>query len=268
MPELPEVETTRRGIAPHVLGKRITQVIVREPRLRWPIAAELPRHLVGRSIIAVRRRAKYLLFGVGEGTLIVHLGMSGSLRLLDPATPPRKHDHIDIVFEGKYALRYHDPRRFGTLLWTTSPDTHPLLKDLGPEPWDLTGEYLYARARGRRQSVKNFIMDSRTVVGVGNIYAAESLFVAGIHPRRAAGRISLESYRRLAAAIVEVIDMALEAGGTTLRDFLNANGEPGHFRQWLRVYERADKPCRVCSTSIRRLVIVGRAAYYCPRCQK
>lgn len=267
MPELPEVETTRRGIAPHVVGHQVTDVIVREARLRWPVPRNLQRNLLGQVASAVRRRAKYLLIEFGSGTLIVHLGMSGSLRLVDPHEPPRKHDHIDIVFAHGRALRLHDPRRFGAMLWTTAPASHPLLRGLGPEPWDVTAKYLYTRSRGRRQAVKCYIMDSRTVVGIGNIYAAEALFLAHIHPKRAAGRIALAGYERLAKTIVQVVEQALALGGTTLRDFVSANGEPGYFRQALRVYERSGEPCRVCKTPIRRIVMTGRASYYCPHCQ-
>lgn len=269
MPELPEVETTRRGIAAHVTGRRICAVVVRNPALRWPVPKGLARRLIKRSVRAVRRRGKYLLLDVdGSGSVIVHLGMSGSLRIVRASDAPRRHDHLDIVFEDGRALRLHDPRRFGAVLWSERPEAHRLLRSLGPEPWDASAEYLYRRSRGRRQAVKSFIMDSRTIVGVGNIYASESLFEAGIRPRRAAGRISLEEYKRLGAAIVKVLERSIRLGGTTLRDFVSATGEPGYFRQTLGVYERRGLPCRVCGTAIKRLVMVGRASYYCPRCQR
>ncbi len=268
MPELPEVETTRRGIAAHVTRRRIRAVVVRNPALRWPVPKGLAQRLIGRSVQAVRRRGKYLLLDVDGGSVIVHLGMSGSLRIVRASDAPRRHDHLDIVFDDGRALRLHDPRRFGAVLWSERPEAHRLLRSLGPEPWDASAEYLYRRSRGRRQAVKSFIMDSRTIVGVGNIYASESLFEAGIRPRRAAGRVSFEEYARLAAAIVEVLERSIRVGGTTLRDFVSATGEPGYFRQTLGVYEREGQPCRACGAVIKRLVVVGRASYYCPRCQR
>lgn len=268
MPELPEVETTRRGIAAHVTGGRIRAVVVRNPALRWPVSKDLAKRLSGRTVSAVRRRGKYLLLDVDGGSVIVHLGMSGSLRIVRASDAPRRHDHLDIVFDDGRALRLHDPRRFGAVLWSGRPEAHRLLRGLGPEPWDASAEYLYRRSRGRRQAVKSFIMNSRTIVGVGNIYASESLFEAGIRPRRAAGRVSLEEYKRLAAAIVKVLERSIRLGGTTLRDFVSATGEPGYFRQTLGVYERQGLPCRSCGTAIKRLVMVGRASYYCPRCQR
>jgi formamidopyrimidine-DNA glycosylase len=267
MPELPEVETTRRGISPYLIGHRIQQLVVREPRLRWRIPASLPRKLAGQFVRAVNRRAKYLILDLDDGHLLCHLGMSGSLRIVEPTSPPRKHDHIDIVLDSGKALRLHDPRRFGALLWTANPNTHALIKNLGPEPWEATAEYLHQRSRGRRQAVKNYIMDSRTLVGVGNIYAAEALFAAGIHPKRPAGRLSLKRYQTLLKAVVKVLERSIKMGGTTLRDFVSAEGEPGYFRQALRVYEREGQPCRRCRMPIRRVVLTGRSTYYCPRCQ-
>lgn len=270
MPELPEVETTLRGIAPHVSHARIQRVIVREARLRWPIPEDLAQKLEGSAIGVPWRRGKYLLLPIGgEGALILHLGMSGSLRVVDPELGPRKHDHVDFVLENGRALRFHDPRRFGCILFTKSPDQHPLLRDLGPEPFDsaFDGRYLHQKARGRKTSVKAFIMDSHTVVGVGNIYASESLFGAGISPTRAAGNISLARYERLAQTIRMVLAASIAQGGTTLRDFVNATGNPGYFRQTLNVYEREGEPCRVCETSIRTARQVQRATYWCPRCQ-
>jgi formamidopyrimidine-DNA glycosylase len=268
MPELPEVETTRRGIAAHVTGHRIRTVVVRNPRLRWPVPKDLADRLTGQTIRAVRRRGKYLLLDLGSGCVIVHLGMSGSLRIVRSDDAPRRHDHVDIVLDDGHALRLHDPRRFGAVLWSNRPGSHPLLRSLGPEPWEATAEYLYRRSRRRRQAIKSYIMDSRTIVGVGNIYASESLFEAGIRPRRAAGRVSLQEYARLAAAIVKVLERSIRLGGTTLRDFVSATGEPGYFRQTLQVYERQGQRCRACGTPIKRLVMVGRASYYCPHCQR
>ena len=268
MPELPEVETTRRGVMPYLINETIAGVIVREPRLRWPVSPRLNRLLKGRRIREVGRRGKYLLVHADNGCLIVHLGMSGSLRVVDPASAPRKHDHIDIVMNSGHCLRYHDPRRFGAFLWTAQPHQHALLKQLGPEPWDLSAAYLYDRARGRSQSIKSFIMDSHTLVGVGNIYASESLFEAGVDPRRQAGRIALLRFERLRAAIVTVLEQAIGYGGTTLRDFVAADGNPGYFRQVLRVYERDGQPCRICQRPIDHSVILGRATYFCKQCQR
>ncbi|CAI8792936.1 bifunctional DNA-formamidopyrimidine glycosylase/DNA-(apurinic or apyrimidinic site) lyase [Methylococcus capsulatus] len=271
MPELPEVETTRRGIAPHIAGWRIVDVRVREARLRWPVPADLGETLTGRRLTDVRRRGKYLLLDFDEGTLIAHLGMSGSLRICKPGFPPRKHDHVDLVFEGDICLRYHDPRRFGCLLWTAEPpERHPLLAALGPEPLDkaFDGAHLHRLAAGRNTAVKSFIMDSRVVAGVGNIYANEALFRAGIHPARPAGKISLARYRNLGEHIAEVLAASIEQGGTTLRDFVNESGAPGYFKQVLRVYDRAGQPCRVCGEPIRCMRLGQRATYYCPRCQR
>lgn len=270
MPELPEVETTRAGIAPHCVGRRIERVLVREPRLRWPIAAAVAGRLRGQRIAAIRRRAKYLLFDTAAGSLIVHLGMSGSLRVLSAALAPGPHEHVDLVLEDGRCLRYRDPRRFGSFHFSVRPEQHPLLRSLGPEPWDpgFTGAYLHARSRGRRQAVKAFIMDARTVAGVGNIYASEALHAAGIHPGRAAGRISLARYSLLGGAIRATLEAAIAAGGTTLRDFVHADGEPGYFRLTLAVYERAGEPCGRCGAPIRRRVLGQRATYLCTACQR
>lgn len=271
MPELPEVETTRRGIAPAILGHRITAVVVREPRLRWRIAADLPEVVARQTVRSVRRRAKYLLIDLDEGSLILHLGMSGNLRVMDANSAPIAHDHVDIVLEAGQCLRFNDPRRFGSLHFTTSdPNDHPLLKRLAPEPLEeeFDGPYLSKVARGRRVTIKQFIMNSTVVVGVGNIYASESLFRSGIRPRRAAGRITKEEMVRLAAAIKAVLQDAIRAGGTTLRDYVNPEGASGYFRQKLFVYERAGEPCRRCKTPIRQLVQGGRSTYFCPTCQR
>ena len=270
MPELPEVETTRRGIEPHLLGHRVERVVLRRADLRWPIPAEVERDLSGRQITAVRRRAKYLLLDSELGSAIIHLGMSGVLRVLPSDTPVGTHDHVDLCLDSGLLLRLTDPRRFGCLLWQASGDTHALLAELGPEPLSdaFDGEHLHRLSLGRRGNVKSFIMDQATVVGVGNIYAAESLFRAGIDPRRAAGRVSLARYRQLAEAIKEILNYAISRGGTTLRDFLNPEGLPGYFEQELNVYGREDLPCPVCQTTLKALRLGQRASCYCPRCQR
>jgi formamidopyrimidine-DNA glycosylase len=271
MPELPEVETARRGIAPHLVGRRVVRVVVRDPRLRWPVPPALARDLTGQVVTGVDRRAKYLLLRSDRGTAILHLGMSGSLRVVPAATAPRPHDHVDLVLEDGHALRLTDPRRFGCLLWTRrDPRAHPLLAGLGPEPLgpDFSGGHLYRATRGRRAAVKTVLMDARTVAGVGNIYANEALFIAGIHPARPAGRVSATRYERLAGAVRSVLAEAIAAGGTTLRDFVRVDGEPGYFAQNLRAYERDGQPCVTCGTPIRRRVIGQRASYFCPRCQR
>jgi formamidopyrimidine-DNA glycosylase len=270
MPELPEVETTLRGIAPYLRGRRITEVCVREPRLRWPVPPALARDAAGQAIQGARRRAKYLLIDLERGSLILHLGMSGSLRLLEPGTPLLAHDHVDIVLDSGLALRYNDPRRFGSLLWTQEdPLGHPLLRRLAPEPLDAAfgGAYLERVTRGRKVAIKHLLMNSQIVVGVGNIYSSEALFRARIDPRRAARRLERAELDRLARAIKQVLTVAIRAGGTTLRDYVSADGTPGYFRQRLYVYERAGKPCRVCGTKIRQLMQGQRSTYYCPNCQ-
>ncbi|WP_031432836.1 bifunctional DNA-formamidopyrimidine glycosylase/DNA-(apurinic or apyrimidinic site) lyase [Methylomarinum vadi] len=270
MPELPEVETTRRGIAPHIENKPIIDVIVRQPRLRWPVPSELPILLRGLRFHHIGRRAKYLLLECTTGTLIIHLGMSGSLRIVAPTQSPAKHDHIDWVFADDTVLRFNDPRKFGAVLWSEKPPaSHPLLARLGPEPLsaEFDGEYLYRLSRGRKTAVKSFIMDGHIVVGVGNIYANESLFLAGILPSRQAGRISLLRYQALADAIKCVLQSAIEQGGTTLRDFVNESGKPGYFQQSLFVYGRAGQPCKRCSMPIKQIKIGQRASYFCYACQ-
>lgn len=270
MPELPEVETSRRGIAPWTEDQRVDSVIVRDRRLRWPVPAALERNLSGQTVRALSRRAKYLLFTTDAGTAMLHLGMSGSVRIVDPDEPAGRHDHVDIRFANGKALRFRDPRRFGSLLWAERPEEHPLLRDLGPEPLDAAfdGQYLRGRARGRRVAVKPFVMNSRIVVGVGNIYANEALHHAGIHPKRAAGRVSRARMDRLAEAIRSVLERAIEAGGTTLRDFHGGDGQPGYFRTRLDVYERGGLPCRRCGETISATVLGQRATYYCKRCQR
>jgi formamidopyrimidine-DNA glycosylase len=271
MPELPEVETTRRGIAPCITDRRVVSVEVREPRLRWPVTPELAEALAGQPIRSVGRRGKFLLVECPVGSLILHLGMSGSLRIVSHDVAPEKHDHLDLVMDDGRRLRLRDPRRFGAALWTADdPLKHPLLKDLGPEPLGETfsGDWLHQASRGRRVAVKSLIMNGRVVAGVGNIYASEALFMSGIHPARAAGRISLERYRGLADAIRQVLADAIAAGGTTLRDFVDSSGEPGYFAQRLRVYGRGGEACDACAGPIKTRVIGQRMTFYCPRCQR
>lgn len=270
MPELPEVETTKCGIEPHLRGKRVTDVIIRQPRLRWPVPANLPEVLTGLKIDTVKRRAKYLLLETRAGTLILHLGMSGSLRILDSSVPAGGHDHFDLVI-GKQCLRLRDPRRFGAVLWTDRDlQEHTLFKSLGPEPLgeSFNTEYLFSASRKRTVAVKNFIMNSHVVVGVGNIYASESLFLAGIRPTRRAGKISRKQYQSLVQSIKTVLQRAIEQGGTTLKDFSNEEGKPGYFAQQLRVYGRKAEACYQCDAPIQQITIGQRSTYYCPRCQK
>ncbi|MGB5063412.1 MAG: bifunctional DNA-formamidopyrimidine glycosylase/DNA-(apurinic or apyrimidinic site) lyase [Candidatus Competibacter sp.] len=270
MPELPEVETVRRGIAPHLISQTVVRVVVRQPRLRWPVPEELATMLPGQAIRRVDRRAKYLLLRTDGGTAIFHLGMTGRLCILPAVTPLGKHDHVDLVLAGGECLRFNDSRRFGALLWTVEPpEQHPLLQTLGPEPFDATfsGAYLHQRARGRTSSIKTFVMDHHIVVGVGNIYANESLHAAGIDPRRPAGQVTLAECQRLAVAVRAILDEAIRQGGTTLRDFVGGDGEPGYFQQSLRVYNRYLAPCTACGEPIQRCRLGQRATYYCPRCQ-
>jgi formamidopyrimidine-DNA glycosylase len=270
MPELPEVETIRLGLAPLVADQRVAGITIREKRLRWPIAAGLEHRIAGQAIRSISRRAKYLLLELETQSLVIHLGMSGSLRYLEGPAQPLKHDHYDILLVGGALIRYNDPRRFGSLHLTPAPDTHPLLRELGPEPLggEFTGEYLWRCSRGRKIGIKQLIMNSRIVVGVGNIYANEALYRAGIHPTRPAGRIARPRIDRLCAEIKAVLEDALSAGGTTLRDFVGSDGRPGYFRQSLNVYERDGFPCRRCGDTIRRRVIGQRASYYCRACQR
>ncbi len=269
MPELPEVETTLRGISPALLGRTITEVRVRNTALRWPVTDEVQQSC-GQQVSSLQRRAKYLLIALESGGLMIHLGMSGSIRICDEDDEPLKHDHVDIVLGSGRCLRFNDPRRFGLFCWWKPPaDQHPLLRHLGPEPLQdsFSGTYLYQKSRGRRGAVKNFIMDGKVVVGVGNIYASESLFMAGIHPARAAGRISAARYDALVAAIRDVLERAIAQGGTTLRDFVGSDGKPGYFAQELLVYDREGLPCFQCQAPIRKKVIGQRSSYYCARCQ-
>ncbi|MDP8984071.1 MAG: bifunctional DNA-formamidopyrimidine glycosylase/DNA-(apurinic or apyrimidinic site) lyase [Pseudomonadota bacterium] len=271
MPELPEVETTRRGIAPALMGRRAIDVVVRDRRLRWPIPAHFETALRHQTIRRIDRRAKYILIGFDTGTLILHLGMSGSLRILDAHVPPRLHDHWDLVLDSGKVLRFHDPRRFGSAHWTESnPLEHRLLAKLAPEP--LTDEfnagYLFRATRKRSVAIKQFIMNSHVVVGVGNIYASEALFRAGIAPRRAARRVTRAEAAALSQAIKDVLTEAIEIGGTTLRDYVDAGGAPGYFRQKLAVYERGGLACRVCKNRIKQAAQAQRSTYWCPVCQR
>jgi len=271
MPELPEVETTRRGIAPHIEGQKVSDVIVRHHQLRWPVPRGLKGKLAGHKINSVSRRAKYLLLAFDHGTLILHLGMSGSLRIIDRAVAAEKHDHIDIVLESDKALRLTDPRRFGAVLWTREePGQHELLAHLGPEPLSdaFNSDYLYLQSRKRKSSIKQFIMDGKVVVGVGNIYASESLFLAGINPKAIANKVSKARYEKLTAAIKQVLAAAIEQGGTTLRDFVGGDGKPGYFAQQLNVYGREGAACHRCGTAIKQITQGQRSTYYCPRCQR
>jgi len=269
MPELPEVETSRRGIEPHIIDTRVARVIVRNRSLRWPISKTVDRQLVGETIRSVTRRAKYLLINTDNGSAILHLGMSGSVFIVDRDTPAGVHDHVDVEFDSGKTMRFRDPRRFGSLHWSKTPLQHKLLKSLGPEPLgdDFDASYLWEKSRGRRVSVKQFIMNAQVVVGVGNIYASEALFLACINPRRAAGRISLQRYERLVVAIREVLASAIKAGGTTLRDFYGGDGEAGYFQQQLEAYGREGEPCRRCDAPITAIVQGQRSTYYCKQCQ-
>jgi formamidopyrimidine-DNA glycosylase len=271
LPELPEVETTRRGIAPHVEGKRVKEVLVRDSRLRWPVSANLATDLRGQTITAIERRAKYLLLRTKAGTLLAHLGMSGSFRIVDADEPVRKHDHVDIVLADNRILRFHDPRRFGCMLWVKDEvEAHPLLAGLGPEPLskDLTGDYLFTRSRKRSAPIKSFIMDQRIVVGVGNIYANEALFSAGISPRRKSGSITRAQFDTLVAEIKAVLKRSIKSGGTTLRDFVGSDGEPGYFIQELLVYGRGGEACARCRSKLREFRQGQRTTVYCSKCQR
>ncbi|MGO2241190.1 MAG: bifunctional DNA-formamidopyrimidine glycosylase/DNA-(apurinic or apyrimidinic site) lyase [Halomonas sp.] len=286
MPELPEVETTRRGIAPYIEGQEVTEVLVRQPRLRVPVPEDLAERLVGARIGVLTRRAKYLQIPIhaaqapegecdtaqhADATLLWHLGMSGSLRIARVGDLPKKHDHVDVVTASGYVLRYHDPRRFGFVDWQQEDAAlDKRLAHLGPEPLSdaFNGKWLYTLSRNKRVAVKPFLMDNQVVVGAGNIYAAEALFMAGIDPRRAAGRVSLARYQQLAVAVKEVLAAAITQGGTTLRDFVSGQGEPGYFAQRLNVYGRHGQPCLRCGTELRRITLGQRASVFCPGCQR
>jgi formamidopyrimidine-DNA glycosylase len=271
LPELPEVETTRRGIESHVVGRRIQSVLVYDKRLRWPVDPKLASAIAGSEVRRAGRRAKYLLIETDKGTLILHLGMSGSLRVLPSATPRVLHDHVDIVLDSGNALRFNDPRRFGSLHYTAAdPELHPLLRMLAPEPLenDFDADYLFRVTRRRSVAIKLALMNSRLVVGVGNIYASEALFRARLRPRRQARSLTRAECARLARAVKSTLAMAVKVGGTTLRDYVGADGNPGYFRQKLYVYERDGKPCRVCGHLIRHFTQGQRSTYWCANCQK
>lgn len=270
MPELPEVETTCRGIAPHLKNRTVTDVVIANPQLRWPIPTTLKKSLLGKKILSVSRRAKYLLISTENGTLILHLGMSGSLRIVKSGTPLEKHDHFELLLNSGKSLRLNDPRRFGAVLWSKQqPLEHPLLVNLGPEP--LTDEFgaerLFSCSRKRQVSIKQFIMDNKIVVGVGNIYASEALFRSGIRPTIKAGKISRLRFEKLTANIKSVLAEAIEQGGTTLKDFTNSDGKPGYFQQKLDVYGRTGEQCHVCDKTIKQITQGQRSSYYCPHCQ-
>jgi formamidopyrimidine-DNA glycosylase len=271
MPELPEVETTRRGIAPHVVGRRVVRIDVYDPRLRWPVPSDLDARMRGRTIDRVDRRSKYLLFHAGPAALLVHLGMTGTLRVWRHAPPRAAHDHVDIVLDDGTLLRYRDPRRFGAMLWiASSTDGHPLLDALGPEPFDAAfdAHYLWRTTRARRAAIKLVLMDNHVVTGVGNIYANEALFRAGIRPTARANRLSKARLARLVDAVRDVLGAAIAKGGSTLRDYVGSDGAAGYFQLDYFVYGRAGLPCRVCGTPIRQVRVGQRSAFYCPHCQR
>jgi len=270
VPELPEVETTLRGIEPYVTGQSVREIVVRNASLRWPVPTKELHTLVGEKVTLAERRAKYILLQTNKGTILLHLGMSGNLRVVPSSEPAGKHDHLDLVFANNKVVRLNDPRRFGCCLLLTGPVLeHKLLASLGPEPLldEFDGDYLYGLSRGRNLAVKNFIMDGKTVVGVGNIYASESLFEAGIRPTLAAKRVSRARYHRLASEIKKVLAKAIKAGGTTLSDFVQTDGKPGYFRHELQVYGRQGQPCKKCATPIKAQVIGQRNTFYCADCQ-
>lgn len=271
MPELPEVEVVCRGIEPHLVKQRITSVIIRNPNLRWPIPNNLQKILAGMEICKVTRRGKYLLFDCGIGTLILHLGMSGTLLILPNSVPPQKHDHFDLILENGLILRLKDPRRFGAVLWTTNDVIrHPLLMHLGPEPFSaaFSKNFLFEKTRGRKASIKEILMNGHIVSGIGNIYASEALFHAGINPRIAAGRISMDRYDKLVYAVKKTLKCAIAAGGSSLRNFVNSDSKPGYFQQQYWVYKRNGKPCRKCGSVIKQVKQGQRSSFYCKSCQK
>jgi formamidopyrimidine-DNA glycosylase len=271
MPELPEVETTRRGLAPHLAGQTILRLTIHDHRLRWPVDAGLPQILAGQRIESVERRAKYLLLRLTHGTVLWHLGMSGSLRIVPSGVPAAAHDHIDLALTSGQTVRFNDPRRFGSVLYATGdPQQHPLLVKLAPEPFaqEFDTEYLWRISRRRKVSIKQLIMNSQLVTGVGNIYASEVLFQSGIRPRRQGRSLTRAEVTRLVAAVRKVLKQAIRVGGTTLRDYVDPDGNPGYFRQKLFVYERAGEACRNCDALIRSFTQGQRSTYYCPTCQR
>lgn len=271
MPELPEVETTRKGITPHICGQKLTQVNIRQPNLRWPVSENLAYRLQGQTLLNIERRAKYLLFQFPCGYLLIHLGMSGSLRIVPYNSVIAKHDHIDICFESQQILRYTDPRRFGAVLWLgTAPLQHKLLRNLGPEPLseDFNAQHLYQYSRNKKQAIKQFLMDQKIVTGVGNIYANEALYSSGINPKTQAGRIAQQRYQKLVAVVKQVLQQAIAEGGTTLRDFVGGDGKPGYFKQQLHVYGRGGEPCHGCQETLVEIRLSGRSSVYCRHCQR
>ncbi len=271
MPELPEVETSRRGIEPHLLYRKITGVTIRQHKLRWPIPKNLPSLAKGQKILEVCRRAKYIYLKLANGCIIIHLGMSGSLRICTNKTPAEKHDHIDITVSNNTVLRLRDPRKFGCVLWQANDiNQHKLIKPLGPEPLedDFNADYLHNKANNRQCSIKSLIMNSHIVVGVGNIYASEALFRAGINPKRKAGKLSLKRMQKLVEAIKLTLNEAIKEGGTTLRDFTGISGQPGYFAQKLLVYGRNGEKCTVCNKPIKQITQQARSTFYCTQCQR
>ncbi len=277
MPELPEVEVTKRGIEPHVLGKKVTGVTIYDGRLRWPVPKNLEKILKGKKVSVISRRGKYLLFRAEDGYLIIHLGMTGVLRVLNPSDEVKKHDRVEIHF-GKKVLRLHDPRKFGAVLWASDEDgeieRHPLIAKLGVEPFseefskEKAGHHLYQHAKGRQVAIKQWLLAGQAVVGVGNIYCSESLFLAGIHPAMSAGKLSKPRAEKLADSIKDTLSRAIKAGGSSLKDFVNSEGDPGHFMLQTKVYDRAGLPCVKCKTPIKQIVQGQRSTYFCPDCQK
>lgn len=270
MPELPEVETTLRGIEPHILNLPIERISIRESKLRWRVPKkDLKENLLGNYFSSIKRRAKYLILNSKKGSLLIHLGMSGSLKILFEEAKPQKHDHIDIVFKNNCLLRFTDPRKFGSFLWSKDPEVHPLLKDLGPEPLgnSFSGEYLFQVSRGRKVPLKNFIMNAKVLAGVGNIYASEALFLAGIRPKKRAGDVSLKQYDLLAFSIKELLQNSIDKGGTTLKDFVGGDNKPGYFKNELMVYGRVGKACKKCSSHLKEIRLSQRSSVYCPKCQ-
>ena len=270
MPELPEVETTLRGIEPHILNLPIERISIRESKLRWKVPKkDLKENLLNNYFSSIKRRAKYLVLNSKKGSLLIHLGMSGSLRILFEEVKPQKHDHIDIVFKNNCLLRFTDPRKFGSFLWAKDPEVHPLLKDLGPEPLgnSFSGEYLFQVSRKRKVPLKNFIMNAKVLAGVGNIYASEALFLAGIRPKKRACNISRKQYDLLAFSIKELLQNSINKGGTTLKDFVGSDNKPGYFKNELMVYGRAGKACKKCSSYLKEIRLSQRSSVYCPKCQ-
>lgn len=270
MPELPEVETVKRGLAPHVEGASIQDVVVRNAKLRWPVPVDLQEHLKNQTVLSIERRSKYLVFKLSHGALIIHLGMSGSLRLVSKGEPLKPHDHIDILINSGQILRYNDPRRFGAILWQDKDEQHPLLRSLGIEPLEeiFTGSFLKQLALKHRTPIKSFLMNGKVIAGIGNIYAAEALFLAFIHPQTPANQLTDQQCNQLVQTIKTVLQQAIEAGGTTLRDFVNSKGKPGYFSQQLYVYGRANLPCRRCNEALVSIQLGQRSTVFCPCCQQ